>query len=334
MKKIGIYPGNFQPADRSHFEAYKKLKSLIGGNDVFIAMTDREPIPDAPLNFGDKEQIWVRHGVPASHIIKVQSLPTDNVGKLHEWRPEEIYHKFSGNQTVVVLALNKHGIEYFSKRKSVDKITQNKETWLGTNGKPQYFQPYKGNENTLEPFEKHVYVVGIDDTKVQGQSVSTSNIRDALGSPKYNDNQKKKFFRFIFGWFDVGLYQLMVSKFRNAYQATHSEGDVKLNEQTIKYKQIQEMVYEILNELIDEDYSTSMTQSDSSSNDNMTNGMASSLDNEDPAKIARDATQNRINLVKQKKELEAKDKQDKQQRDGYSILVYPYDMPIHELSVS
>ena len=37
MKKIGIYPGTFQPADRSHFEVYKKLKSMVGGNDAFVA---------------------------------------------------------------------------------------------------------------------------------------------------------------------------------------------------------------------------------------------------------------------------------------------------------
>ena len=42
MKKIGIYPGNFQPATKAHLEVYKRLKSMVG-TDSFIATTDREP---------------------------------------------------------------------------------------------------------------------------------------------------------------------------------------------------------------------------------------------------------------------------------------------------
>ena len=70
MKTIGIYPGNFQPPTRAHLEVYKKLKQVVGP-DTFVVTTDRTPTAEAPLNFGDKEQIWVRQGVPASHIRKL-----------------------------------------------------------------------------------------------------------------------------------------------------------------------------------------------------------------------------------------------------------------------
>ena len=393
MKKIGIYPGTFQPADRSHYEVYKKLKALVGGNDAFIATTDREPIPEAPLNFGDKEQIWVRHGVPASHIIKTQSLPSDDIEKAEDWRPQDIYHKFSAKHTVVIIALNPKEAELFSRRKGktnassvgmsagtikeLKKIYEelsspnstvdvsdepeedpdssfekknksheelHKEIWLNSKGEPSYFQPYKSNESVLRPLEEHAYIVIMDDTKIQGHPVSTTNIRSVLGSSKYNDNQKKKFFRFVFGWFDVGLYQLMVYKFRNAHQVVYPDDEPsmpatvrqglntnqpRLPTQTPQpepgsrvYNQnrkLQEIVYTILKELVDEDYSSTINTPDSSDN------MMSNVDAEDPAKLARDAQQNKIDLVKQKKELEAKDKQDKQQRDGYQTVVKNYD---------
>ena len=396
MKKIGIYPGTFQPADRSHFEVYKKLKSMVGGNDAFVATTDREPIPEAPLNFGDKEQIWVRHGVPASHIIKVQSLPSDDIEKAEEWRPQEIYHKFSAKHTVSIIVLNPKEAELFSRRKGKTNASSDgmsagvrndlneiyeelsspaavpdaadepeedpdtsfekknkpheephKDIWLNSKGEPSYFQPYKGNENVLRPLEEHAYVAIMDDTKIQGHPVSTTNIRSVLGSSKYNDNQKKKFFRFVFGWFDVGLYQLMVYKFRNAHQVVYPDDEPsmpatvrqglntnqpRLPAQTPQpepksrlynpNRKLQEMVYTILKELVDEDYSSTINTPDSSTN--MTD-MSTSIEKEDPAKIASDQAKQRIDLVKQKKELEAKSKQNKQQRDQYATTVKNYD---------
>jgi hypothetical protein len=393
MKKIGIYPGNFQPADRSHYEVYKKLKSLVGDSDVFVATTDREPIPEAPLNFGDKEQIWIRHGVPASHIIKVQSLPTDDIGNSEEWRPKEIFNRFSAKHTAAIIVLNEKEAEFFGRRKDTmnnhdgisadtraelneiykelaipdiakdidspesedphdvdfkaDKehdIQQHKEIWLNSKNEPSYFQPYRTNEHNLRPFNEHAYIVIMDDSKIQGHIISTTNIRNVLGSNKYNDDQKKKFFRWVFGWFDIGLYQLMVFKFRNAHHVVYPDDEpsnqssntlmTKTSEprQPIitpkpepgsriynKNRKLQEIVYEVLKELVDEDYSSS------SSND--TNSMAASLDaaQKTPAQQAKEKSDRRINLVKQKKELEAKDKQEKQQRDNYSTVVKNYD---------
>src|SRR5579862_318020 len=186
MKTIGIYPGTFQPADKSHYDVYKKLKAITRA-DTFVATTDREPSPEAPLNFGDKEQIWVRHGVPASHIVKVTTLPTDHND---DWRPKEIYSKFSSTETVAVVALNQIEASRFSKKKqqakppvaATDEFTQElqelygelqeskpSEIWLDRKGNASYFQPYKGNENSLKPFEEHAYVVIMDDTKIGGK---------------------------------------------------------------------------------------------------------------------------------------------------------------------
>lgn len=333
MKKIGIYPGTFQPADKSHYEVYKKLKSIVGA-DAFVATTDREPVPEAPLNFGDKQQILVRHGVPASHIIKVKSLPVNNK---EEWRPQEIYQTFPENQTAVIIVLNPREAALFSARKKqnttaydamssgirqelqeiYNELQQERtgesptqEIWLDSKGSPSYFQPYDAKNQELSPLSEHAYIVVMDDTKIQGHAISTSNIRSVLGSTKYDDKQKKQFFRFVFGWFDVGLYQLMVSKFRNAHQVAYTGPG------------LQETVYSVLKDVMEEDYSSAINTPDSSTNMTNISGDDTSVNGDSQAKIN---SQNRQTLIKQKKELEDKSKQNKQQRDGYQTVVKNYD---------
>ena len=329
MKKIGIYPGNFQPATRAHLAVYKRLKSIVGP-DSFIVTTDRDPTPDAPLNFGDKEQIWVRHGVPASHIVKVSTLPIDNIGRASEWRPNEIFGNFSEEHTVAICVFNEKEAALFSKKKRKSDVGNNNsgmsvatqkevqsvlrellgtekergESWLKSNGEPQYFQPYKGNENILRSFQEHAYVIVLDDSRIDGRPISTPNIRNALGSSRYNDEQKKKFFAWLFGWFDISLYQVMMSKFRMASQVASPE---ELAPSTINPKrQLEELVYEILREeTMDEDYSTTINDPDSS--DNLTGGTSdttTSTTQQSPAQQKADATRRKQDLNKKKQQAE------------------------------
>jgi hypothetical protein len=325
MKKIGIYPGNFQPATRAHLGVYKRLKSIVGP-DSFIATTDREPTPDAPLNFGDKEQILVRHGIPSSHIVKVSTLPVDNVGRASEWRPNEIFGNFSAEHTVAICIFNEKEASLFAKRKGKIKVSKglspstqrdvqktleelaetSVETWLNANGKPQYFQPYKGNESVLKPLQEHAYVMVLDDSRIDGRPVSTTNIRSVLGSSKYNDEQKKRFFTWIFGWFDIGLYKLMVTKFRMARQVASPEEEPAVSSIANPKRQLEELVYEILKEeTMDEYYSSTINQPDST--DNITGGMDGNGETdktESPAKQKSDALKKKIGLVKQKQQAE------------------------------
>jgi hypothetical protein len=209
MKTIGIYPGNFQPAHRGHLHVYKKLKQLVGP-ETFIATTSKTPTPEAPLNFGEKENIWVRHGVPASHVVKVE-----------DWHhPNEIFQKFSPKHTSAIFVLNQKELDVLRVRSAV---VDDKSMWVGTDGKPHFFQPYKGNESKMESFETHGYVQVMDDNMIEGKPISTANVRKALGSPQYTDDQKKKFFQWAFGWFDIGLFQELTSKFKLAQSSTDTE---------------------------------------------------------------------------------------------------------------
>jgi len=357
MKKIGIYPGNFQPATQAHLRVYKQLRAIVGP-DSFVAITDREPTPDAPLNFGDKEQIWVRHGVPGSYIVKVATLPIDHVEKASEWRPTEVFNNFSGEHTVEICVLNEQEAGLFSKRKGYVqpqsgmtagtlKEVQNifreladsekdrqsvkpeadKVMWIKPDGTPQYFQPYRGNEYNLRPFKEHAYVVILDDSRIDGKPISTANIRSVLGSSKYGDKSKKKFFRWVFGWFDIGLYQLVSAKFKMAHQVASPEntplppiatnvdnnnsGPATAYPQSVSnsrvynpQRKLEELVYEILGEIMDEDYSTTINDPSSSSTDgNLTGGM-DGKSQESPAQQKANAAKTKQSLVQKKQKAE------------------------------
>ena len=357
MKIVGIYPGNFQPPTKAHFETYKRLRQVVGP-DTFITVTDRTPTPEAPLNAGDKEQILVRHGIPANNIQRIQ-----------DWRePDEIFHKFSSNHTGVVFALNQTEADKISKRKmrgnlAKDKLgqemdkqdtglnelaitspEQDKEVWMEGDGKLNYFQPYKGNESSMKPFQEHGYVLIIDDTKVNGQPVSTQVIRQYLGSSLYTEEKKKKFFRLIFGWFDVGLYTLISSKFKQGYQVASPNVETPPEEipsvsrsrnqpitvpqarvpSTAFKENITKLVHEILREIMDEDIMSTSTMD--SSNDGSDTSMASSLDQKKSLDQQKSDSATQLkDLNQQKKEAEAEAKKNKQQRDQYSTVVKNYD---------
>ena len=332
MKSIGIYPGNFQPPTKAHLQVYKRLRQIVGP-DTFIATTDRTPTPEAPLNIGDKEQILVRHGIPSSNIQRIQ-----------DWKhPEEIFHKFSSDHTAVIFALNQKETDEVAKRKSsasqlkgTPKINElaitpgndpvEKEVWMEGGGKLNYFQPYRGNENSMKPFSKHGYVMVIDDSKINGQPISTANIRKIFGSSQYTEKVKKRFFRYIFGWFDVGLYTLISSKFRLAHNDVSDEEPIispeevpsietpptTINKGKVKpmsvppvkspsFKEnITKLVHEILEEIMNEDYSSTMSSTTDSSAGSASD-MASALDKQsNPSQQRADDAKTRLALNKDK----------------------------------
>lgn len=329
MKFIGIYPGTSQPPTKSQYNAYKLLKKIVGV-DTFVSTTDKIPTLDAPLNYGDKQQIWVRHGVPVSHIINVKN-----------WKsPIEIFNNFSQKHTKVLFALNNKEVNELSKIKTTRQSNINDlkkvqpdegdpdlvnfkniadaEVWLDDKNNPSYFQPYKGNENSMKSLSEHGYVMVIDDSKIDGQPISTSNIRDVLGSDKYDPNKKKKFFRYIFGWFDVGLYTMISLKFSQAYSGSNEDpNDSNAVNENIRNK-IQKLVYEVLDELMNTGNSST-----TSTGNNIT--IPTDAVQKTPAEQRSDDAKTRQSLIKQKKELDAKAKQNKQQADQYKTTAKNYD---------
>lgn len=184
---IGIYPGRFHPPHRGHLNAFNFLKTITG-NDTYVSTSGKVVLPDSPLTFGEKQQIWVRHGIAPDHIVQTKS----------PYKSLEITQKYDSDKTSVIFALGQKDAE----RLRVDQ--------------GGYFKSYPGNTNTLEPLNKHGYVLVIPEsqTMVDGKILSGTAVRQMLGSDKYTDDQKEKFFRYIFGWYDIALFKDLTQKFK------------------------------------------------------------------------------------------------------------------------
>jgi len=261
MKTIGIYPGNFQPPHEGHYKAYLKLKNTAG-QDTYVVTTDYDPSIDAPLHFGDKEQILVRHGVDDSHIKKVKNLNA----------PWEVLDNHDPLTTIVIYGLNAQ--EALKKVKS-----------------SQYYEYFLGAQGQLKPFKQRVYIFVIDDNirskdKSGNIKIYTSeNIREALGSHRYTNEQKSEWFKKFFGWFDLGLFELLKNKYTNAHQSADGSN---LSVPDIK-EELKKEICKILNELIS---SPPSIATDSSYGDN--NSIATDTQSD---------TQNRADATKQKQDL-------------------------------
>jgi hypothetical protein len=184
---IGIYPGRFHPPHRGHLNAYNFLK-LITGNDTYVSTSGKVELPDSPLTFGEKQQIWVRHGIAPDHIVQTKS----------PYKSLEITQKYDPDKTSVIFALGQKDAE----RLRVDQ--------------GGYFKSYTGNTSQLDPLSKSGYVLIIPEieTMVDDKTLSGTAVRQMLGSDKYTDDQKEKFFRYIFGWYDIALFKDLTQKFK------------------------------------------------------------------------------------------------------------------------
>jgi len=167
--------------------AYNFLKNIIG-NDTYVSTSGKVELPDSPLTFAEKQQIWVRHGVPPDHIVQTVS----------PYKSIEITQRYDPNKTSVIFALGQKDAE----RLRVDQ--------------GGYFKTFNGNTTTLEPLSKHGYVLIIPEaqTVVDGKTLSGTAVRQMLGSTKYTDKQKEQFFRYIFGWYDIALFKDLTEKFK------------------------------------------------------------------------------------------------------------------------
>jgi hypothetical protein len=285
MKTIGIYPAQFQPPHQGHFAAYKKLQK-VAGPDTFVVTTDYDPTLEAALHFGDKEQVLTRHGVDASHIRKVRDLNN----------PVEVLENFDPETTVVIYALNP--------REAQRRLSGS-----------DYYKPLGSSGGKNLPFKSAAYILSVNDDLIYKNKVYTSkNIREALGSHRFSTKNKQEWFKHFFGWFDLGLFELL----KNKYESAHSAADGVENPVNMK-EELAKEICNILNELMGGP--PSIANQDSMGTDAMGQEMDTTDITKSKAEQEKEKADNLKTLQQQKTDLERKNKLDQSQlsRDKNSV---------------
>ena len=190
-KVIAIYPGRFQPFGPHHKKVFDALSKRF--DDAFITTSNIQQMPRHPLNFNEKVKHMVKMGVPKNKIIQ-ERVPyvADNALK-----------KF-GKDTAVVYAVG---------RKDRGRFNMGKKK----SGGLTYYQDFKSNMKNLKGYETHGYIYEAPHQKVSGISSGTE-IRNLLGSPKFDEKKRQQIFRKTFGYFDKSTYEMMTSRFGKLFE--------------------------------------------------------------------------------------------------------------------
>ena len=197
MKILAVYPGRFQPFHKGHGMVYKWLKRKFGS--AVVATSNKVELPKSPFNFEEKKQMMELAGVASSDIKQVTN----------PYIAKEILKDYNPKTTVLVFAVSE-------KDMAEDPRFSFKPT---KSGKPGYLQPYKGNEDKLEPFGDH--------DKPRGYVVVTPTFNfDVLNKPmtsasefranfaKAREQTKKEMITDLYGKYSEKVYNLMASKIK------------------------------------------------------------------------------------------------------------------------
>jgi hypothetical protein len=80
-----------------------------------------------------------------------------------------------------------------------------------------YYQDFKKNIKNLKGYETHGYIYEAPHQKVSGISSGTE-IRNLLGSPKFDEKKRQQIFKKTFGYFDKSTYEMMTSRFGKLFE--------------------------------------------------------------------------------------------------------------------
>ena len=191
-KVIAIYPGRFQPFGPHHKKVYDTLKSKFG--EAYITTSDIQRPPRHPMNFNEKIKHMTKMGIPKNRIIK-EKVP---------YVANNLLKKFNPKETAVV---------YVFGAKDAGRLKGGKKK----SGGLTYYQDLKKNLKNLKGFEEHGYIYEAPTVKVSGISSGTE-IRNLLGSPKFDEKKRQQIFKKTFGYFDKSTYDMMTSKFKKLFE--------------------------------------------------------------------------------------------------------------------
>ena len=189
---IAVYPGRFQPFGPHHKKVFQALQKKFG--EVYITTSNIKSPPRHPMNFKEKVRHMVKMGIPKNKII-FEKVP---------YVANNLLKKFDSEKTAVV---------YVFGAKDAGRLKGGKKK----SGGLTYYQDYNKNKNKMVGYETHGYIYTAPHVNVSGISSGTE-IRNLLGSPKFDEKKRQQIFKKTFGYFDKSTYEMMTSKFGKLFE--------------------------------------------------------------------------------------------------------------------
>ena len=186
-KVVGIYGGRFQPFGPHHYKTYKWLTKQV--DDAYITTSNIKKPPRHPMNFKEKVRHMSKMGVPSNRIIEEKS----------PYVAKNLAKKYDKDTTAFV---------YVFGQKDAGRL----------GGK--YFQDYKKSKGNINGYEENGYYLVAPHVSISvgGKEVSGTTMRELLGSDKFDDKQRAKLFKKMFGYYDKGVFQMMSNKFKKLFE--------------------------------------------------------------------------------------------------------------------
>jgi hypothetical protein len=188
-KVVGIYGGRFQPFGPHHYKTYKWLTKQV--DDAYITTSNIKKPPRHPMNFKEKVRHMSKMGVPSNRIIEEKS----------PYVAKNLAKKYDKDTTAFV---------YVFGQKDAGRL----------GGK--YFQDYKKSKGNINGYEENGYYLVAPHVSISvgGKEVSGTTMRELLGSDKFDDKQRAKLFKKMFGYYDKGVFTMMSNKFKKLFENT------------------------------------------------------------------------------------------------------------------
>jgi hypothetical protein len=172
-----------------HKESFKWLSKQFGDQNTYIVTSDKTEPQKSPFNFEEKKRIMLKHGIPESQIIKV----TNPYSPLQFFEVTGLDPK----ETTIVYMIgekDKGRLRGFKRLMAFNKTT------------------YIPAKNLEEPYTYYVYAPHVSYNIPSFGEMSGTNIRKALGDREAKLSELKYRFKQIMGWFDAGIFNLVVRK--------------------------------------------------------------------------------------------------------------------------
>lgn len=168
MKIAVIYSGRFHPFHNGHKQVFDRYASKVGAENVYIATSGKQDLPDRPFSFEDKRKMMIASGIPQQQITQT----------VRPFAPTEITSKLDMDNTAIIFPQGADDSNRFSDS--------------------SYMLPYsKGN---LQPGSKHGYTTSVPrfDFNVLGKTINSGTEFRKLYSSA-DDRQKAAILTDMYG---------------------------------------------------------------------------------------------------------------------------------------